>query len=107
MAPNVDWPVFRHPQRTVVDGSTVFRPHQSPTRVEDGPRCLADGATGSGAHLRTLRRKLRRERTLARAGHHAYDITRHLALVQMIRDAERRCARERGMGCENYSPSAK
>ncbi|MEM9224502.1 MAG: hypothetical protein AAGB11_19175 [Pseudomonadota bacterium] len=39
-------------------------------------------------HLAKLRRKLRRERTMGRRGHFAYDLARHLALTQMVKQAQ-------------------
>ena len=41
--------------------------------------------------LNDLRRRLRRERAMGRRGHIGYDLSRHLALVQMVRRAEAAC----------------
>lgn len=38
--------------------------------------------------LAVLRRQLRRERLLGKAGHWGYDLTRHLALTQLVKRAE-------------------
>lgn len=39
------------------------------------------------AHLAQLRQKLRRERALGKSGHAGYDLSRHLALAQMVKAA--------------------
>lgn len=41
-------------------------------------------------HLAALRRRLRRERALARCGHFAYDLSRHLALTRLVKSLEGR-----------------
>jgi len=40
-------------------------------------------------HLADLRRRLRRERALGKGGHAGYDLSRHLALAQLVKQAER------------------
>lgn len=46
-------------------------------------------------HLAELRKQLRRERALGKAGHWGYDLTRHLALKQKVRRAEAALGRGR------------
>ena len=44
--------------------------------------------TAAERELAVLRRQLRRERLLGKAGHWGYDLTRHLALTQLVKRAE-------------------
>ncbi|MEM8551656.1 MAG: hypothetical protein AAGF45_04695 [Pseudomonadota bacterium] len=55
----------------------------------------------AAAHIGALRRRLRKERVLARAGHESYDIERHRWLAQMVKQAMKDCvgqSRTRGAG---------
>lgn len=58
----------------------------APARQEAARRELAD-----------LQRRLRRERSMGRCGHFAYDLSRHLALTQMVKRAEAACRRLSGV----------
>lgn len=51
------------------------------------------GAKPSMRELARLRSALRRERTMGRAGHWAYSITRHMALAHQLKRAEAALAR--------------
>ncbi|MEM0905935.1 MAG: hypothetical protein AAGJ94_01135 [Pseudomonadota bacterium] len=48
------------------------------------PNSSADDA--ALRQLRVLQAKLRRERAMGRRGHWAYDLSRHLALTQMVKE---------------------
>ncbi|WMS42038.1 hypothetical protein RDV64_18495 [Acuticoccus sp. MNP-M23] len=45
--------------------------------------------SAASRHLAQLRQRLRRERALGRGGYDGYDLSRHLALAQMVKDAAR------------------
>lgn len=74
-----------------VTGKTPWRPVNGPlAQAQIEPCARRDAAMHE---LAGLRRRLRRERAMGRCGHWGYDLARHLALTQMVKEAEAACRR--------------
>jgi hypothetical protein len=75
------------------------REEQLPRLIGLWPQEISDDAGGTAVILGRLRRALRAERQRGRAGHWAYDLNRHAALLEAIRQETallKRCTQQRG-----------
>ncbi len=79
--------IFGEPSARTRAGLTAVETEEAFCAARSGSGAAREKA--AERHLAQLRQKLRRERALGRGGHTGYDLSRHLALAQMVKAAEK------------------